>query len=275
MEQFHAQKGFQQCKKGTVEVHAAKQPVIFSSPRIPISSLFHLHLSITVCTLVIHQKTNLFMKRINVLIAGVILFASCNSASNETKETKDSAASAKKEEAFVPVDKATMEKACQVYGTPGAVHAMMKSWDGNWTYENTMWMHPDSPAMKSTGMCTNKTILNGLFQETVFKGAMPGMPFPFEGRGLMGYDNAKKVFINNWTDNMGSGMIRTEGPWDEATKSVTLKGKSINPINGKDCDWREVFKVIDDKTQTTEIYCPSPKDGKEYKMMEIKLTRGK
>jgi hypothetical protein len=35
---------------------------------------------------------------------------------------------------------------------------------------------------------------------------------------------------------------------------------------------REVFKVIDDKTQMMEMYGPAP-DGKEYKMMEIKLTR--
>jgi hypothetical protein len=35
---------------------------------------------------------------------------------------------------------------------------------------------------------------------------------------------------------------------------------------------REIFKVIDDKNQLMEMYGPGP-DGKEYKMMEIKLTR--
>ncbi len=35
---------------------------------------------------------------------------------------------------------------------------------------------------------------------------------------------------------------------------------------------REIFKIIDDNTQTLEMYT-TQKGGKEYKSMEIKLTR--
>ena len=213
------------------------------------------------------------MKRINVLIAGVILFASCNSASNETKETKDSSGSAKKEEAFVPVDSATSMKNWMVYMTPGEVHKMMATWDGTWNTETSMWMKPGQPPLKSTGKMVNKMILNGLFQESVYKGDMMGMPF--EGHGTMGYDNAKKMFVSTWVDNMTSGIMKMEGPWDEATKSITLKGNGVDFNTGKDCPGREVFKVIDSNTQTMEMYGPSPVDGKEMKVMEIKFTRAK
>lgn len=213
------------------------------------------------------------MKRINVLIAGVILFASCNSASNETKETKDTSANTKKEEAFVPVDSATAMKNWQAYATPSDVHKMMAKWDGTWNTEMNSWMSPDAPPVKSTGKCVNKMVLNGLYQENVYSGNMMGMPF--EGHGIMGYDNAKKMFVSTWVDNMGSGIMKMEGPWDEATKSMTLKGIGVDPSTGKDCHMREVFKVIDDNTQMMEMYGPSPKDGKETKMMEIKFTRAK
>ena len=73
---------------------------------------------------------------------------------------------------------------------------------------------------------------------------------------------------------MGTGIMKLEGPWDEATKSITLTGKMIDPSAGtaKETDIKEIFKIIDDKTQVMEMYGPYY-DGKEYKMMEIKYTR--
>jgi len=173
----------------------------------------------------------------------------------------------------VPVDSATRMQACMAYGMPGEVHKMIASMSGTWNFENTFWMDPAAPPMKSTGKAVNKTVLNGLFQESVHSGNMMGMAF--EGHGTLGYDNAKKMIVSSWVDNMSSGLMRLEGPWDAASKSVTLKGKCVDPVTGKDCDWREVFKVVDDNTHMMEMYGPNPKDGKEMKMMEIKYTRSK
>jgi hypothetical protein len=49
----------------------------------------------------------------------------------------------------------------------------------------------------------------------------------------------------------------------------------VDPASGKDCDMKEVFKVIDDNTHSMEMYGQNPKDGKEMKMMEMKFTRAK
>jgi Protein of unknown function (DUF1579) len=45
-------------------------------------------------------------------------------------------------------------------------------------------------------------ILGGRYQQSTTKGSFNNMPF--EGISLLGYDNAKKVFMNSWVDNMGT-----------------------------------------------------------------------
>ncbi|HVF81781.1 MAG TPA: DUF1579 family protein, partial [Flavisolibacter sp.] len=95
----------------------------------------------------------------------------------------------------------------------------------------------------------------------------------FKGTSTTGYDNAKKVFFSNWMDNMSTGIMNMEGTWDEAAKAINFKGKMICPANGKECEMREVYKIIDDNTQVMEMYGPDMKTGKEYKSMEIKFTK--
>lgn len=165
-------------------------------------------------------------------------------------------------------DEAQM-KAWTSYMTPGDVHKMIAKSDGKWNAEVTMWMEPGAAPSKSKAVCENKMILGGRYQQSTHHGTMMGMPF--EGMSLLGYDNAKKTFVSSWIDNMGTGVMQMEGTWDEATKTINLKGKCVDPITGKDMDIREVFKLVDDNNQTMEMYCTT--DGKEMKTMEIKFTR--
>jgi hypothetical protein len=160
----------------------------------------------------------------------------------------------------------------QAYMTPGDMHKMMASWDGTWTADLTMWEKPDAPPQKSTGTTVNKMVLGGRYQESVNTSTMMGMPF--EGHGTLGYDNLKKVFESTWIDNMGSGVMKMSGPWDAATKTVTLTGKMMDPMSGKEMDDKETFTVIDDNTQMMNMYGKGP-DGKEFKTLEIKFTRKK
>jgi hypothetical protein len=164
-----------------------------------------------------------------------------------------------------------MMKAWQSYMTPGDIHKMIAKSDGKWNSEVTMWMAPDTPPTKSKSVCENTMILGGRYQQSIHKGTMMGMPF--EGISLLGYDNAKKIFLSTWIDNMGTGIMQMEGTWDEATNSINFKGKSVDPTTGKDIDIREVFKLVDDNNQTMEMYCTT--DGKEMKTMEIKFSRQK
>jgi uncharacterized protein DUF1579 len=155
------------------------------------------------------------------------------------------------------------------YMTPGDVHKMLAKADGEWLSEATMWMDPAAPPTKSTATVVNKMILGGRYQYSTFSGNMMGMPF--EGISILGYDNAKKIYLNTWIDNMGTGIMMMEGTWDEASKTINFKGKMVDPTTGKDEDVREIFKLVDDKTHTMEMY--GTKDGKEMKWMEAKLTK--
>ncbi|KAB1231749.1 DUF1579 domain-containing protein [Chryseobacterium viscerum] len=173
-----------------------------------------------------------------------------------------------------PVDSATAMKSWMEYATPGEMHKMLAKSDGTWTGETTMWMENGAKPMMSKSEATNKMMYGGRYQITNHKGDFMGMPF--EGMSIVGYDNSKKKFVNTWIDNMGTGMMHSEGDWNASTKSVEFKGKMTDPSRpGKDCDFREVFTFVDDNTQKLEMYGPDSKTGKEYKTMEIKYTRKK
>jgi Protein of unknown function (DUF1579) len=214
-----------------------------------------------------------------IFCAATLLLCACNNqqqtdvAKTDDKETVASpvAAEAKKEIPPMP-DSATMAKNWQAYMTPGDIHKMMAKWNGTWNSDITMWMQPGAPEQKSKGTVVNKMIFNGLYEESNHTGNMMGMPF--NGKSTMGYDVHKKEFVSTWIDNMGSGIMVLRGPWDEATKTMTLKGKTTDPGTTAEMEVRETFKIIDDNTQEMEMFMLMP-DGKEFKTMNIVFTRKK
>src|SRR4030095_6573387 len=161
-----------------------------------------------------------------------------------------------------------MMKAWIAFATPGEMHKLMSSWDGNWTTDITSWMDPTSPPQKSTGTVENKTVLNGLYQMGHYTGTMMGAPF--EGYSTLAYDNAKKMFVNTWIDNMGSGVVVMTGQYNPQTKTLELKGTQSDPMTGKDSALREVIKIMDDNTQFMTMY-GAGMDGKETKFMEMNM----
>ncbi|MBC7950013.1 MAG: DUF1579 domain-containing protein [Chitinophagaceae bacterium] len=220
------------------------------------------------------------MKRITLaLCAAAFLISSCN---NDTKTDEKTASESTKEsssadkdhkEAWVAVDSATMMKSWMEFMTPGEPHAMMAKSNGTWNGEMTMWMEEGGAPQKSMVKSVNTMILGGRYQQSKHTGSFEGMPF--EGVATMGYDNAKKMYVSSWVDNMGTGIMNLSGTWDDASKTVTLTGTQTNPATGKDCDIKETFKIVDENTQIMEMWGPDMKTGKQFKTMEIKYTRGK
>lgn len=160
-------------------------------------------------------------------------------------------------------------KAWMSYMTPGDIHKMLAKDDGEWNEEITLWMAPGAPPTKSTATASNKMIMGGRYQESRHAGNFMGMPF--EGYSVVGYDNAKKVFVSSWVDNMGTGIMFMEGKWDEKTKTIHFTGKTTDPSSGKDVPVRETFTWIDNNKQKMEMFITQA--GKEYKSMEILFTR--
>lgn len=161
-------------------------------------------------------------------------------------------------------------KAWEKYMMPGEGHQKLAKDNGEWTYEMAAWMDPQSEPMKSTGSCENKMILGGRYQQSTFKGTFMGQPF--EGISITGYDNAKKVYQSTWIDNMGTGIMMSEGKWDESTKSITFTGKGYDPAQGKDYQVKSVMKWPDANTQVMEMFMIQD-GGKEVKTMEMKARK--
>lgn len=207
-----------------------------------------------------------------ITICALLALVACNSQKDQSAaETKVAAAVTTTPSEPMP-DSATMAKNWQTYMTPGKEHAEMASWSGKWDGEVTMWETADSKPTTSTMTATNEMILGGRYQRSVNKGDFMGMPF--EGISTLAYDNAKKLYVSSWIDNMGTGMMTMEGSFDAATKTMNMSGKCVNPATGREQNVRETFTLVDADHQIMQMYGTGP-DGKEFKSMQIVYTRKK
>jgi Protein of unknown function (DUF1579) len=205
------------------------------------------------------------------LCASSILFFSCNNSGEKTDAAKTDSATTTEQPvtkdatpAAMP-DSAAMMKAWMDFATPGAMHKWMEKTNGTWEAEVSSWMAPDAPPTKSKATNVQTSFAGGRYVIGKFTGTMMGQPL--EGMSTMGYDNAKKMFTSTWMDNMGTGIVHMSGTYNEASKTLNLKGHQTDPMTGKDTDIREEMKMIDDNTYSMTMF-GAGMDGKEMKFME-------
>ncbi len=169
-------------------------------------------------------------------------------------------------------DEAAMQKAWEEYMTPGKVHKMLAMDDGTWNEEMTMWMAPGAEPVKNRMTAENRMILGGRYQQSKHSGDFMGMPF--EGISTVGYDNASGKMISTWIDNMGTGILYMVSDYDGKSKSMVFHGTAVDPMTKKEKKVREVYTMVDENTRRIEMFDTAP-NGKEYKSMEIIMTRKK
>jgi hypothetical protein len=155
------------------------------------------------------------------------------------------------------------------YMSPGPMHRMLAEMDGEWEEVITMYMDPSAPPATTNVTITKKMILGGRYQESKHKGDMMGIPF--EGIGTIGYDNAAKKFVSSWVDNMGSGLMYSEGVWNEDTKTLVFLGKLTDPVTGLEVEIRETLRIIDADHHEVKMF--TIKNGQEILNMEGKISR--
>ena len=158
-------------------------------------------------------------------------------------------------------------------------HKLLTDSLGTWSYTVKMWMDPSAPPQESKGTATRKAMMDGRFvvMDVTGKMEMPGpdgktKSMTFKGHGLEGYDNVKKKFVGTWMDNMGTGIMMSEGDYDPTTKTFTYRSE-MEPMPGMKTAVREVLKVTDKDHMTYEWY--ENRGGQDVKMMEISYTRKK
>lgn len=172
-----------------------------------------------------------------------------------------------------------MMKQMMELAKPGENHKLLDSLAGTWTYGVKMWMAPGAPPMESKGTAVRKPMMDGRYftMDVSGKMQMPGpdgkmKDFDFKGMSIEGYDNVQKKFVSTWIDNMGTGIIMSEGTYDPATKTFSYNAE-MEMIPGVKTKVREVVKIIDANHHNFEWY--EDRGGKEAKTMEISYTRKK
>ena len=168
------------------------------------------------------------------------------------------------------VDDAMMKKWME-YSTPGENHKVLDYFVGEWDYSLNWQMSPKDKPSKASGTTVGKWLLDGRFLKLHAKGTSNEKPF--EGYGVIGYDNVAKKYNGIWIDNMSTGMMKTWGYYYPSTKTFVEWGKFKDPVVGKQA-FKGVTTIKDNDKYTYEMYVTGA-DGKEFRMMEIVYTRKK
>jgi hypothetical protein len=96
---------------------------------------------------------------------------------------------------------------------------------------------------------------------------------PYQGFGIYGYDNQAKEFVSVWIDNHSTGIMQGKGKLSDDGKKLSWNYKAHCPIAEKVVSMREIETITGPNSKKLEAWGEDPKSGKEYKMMEIALTR--
>jgi len=155
---------------------------------------------------------------------------------------------------------------------PGEFHELLKDFVGTWTADAKMWMDPNAPPVESKGQATFKLIFDGRFLYGDFNAEFMGMPF--KGINIMGYDNFKREFFSIWLDNSTTGLLSSTGSYDTDTKKYHFIAEMFDPATGQTLELREEAHFAS-KDEYVSVTYAKPKDGKEFKNMEMKYTRKK
>jgi hypothetical protein len=156
--------------------------------------------------------------------------------------------------------------------TPGTPHKRLAELAGEWTFKNKMWMDPSAPPTESTGTATYRMIMGGRYLQTEQHGEFMGMPF--EGAGILAYDNVTRKYYSSWIDSMSTGLMLSTGTYDPARRAYTWLADMVDPTRPNvTLKIREVITIVDANTHRLEWY--QAEGGKEVKTMEIVYTRKK
>jgi hypothetical protein len=159
----------------------------------------------------------------------------------------------------------------------GENHKHLQEMAGTWSYTVKWWMSPEAPPNVSSGKMVARPVMDGRYviSEHTGKMQMPGadgkpMDMEFKGMSVEGYDNAKKKFVASWIDNMGTGIMMSEGTYDAASKTLTYLAE-YEPMPGMKTKMRQVVKTVDKNHRTMEFF--EDRGGNEVKTMEMSYER--
>jgi hypothetical protein len=148
---------------------------------------------------------------------------------------------------------------------PTEQHAKLEAYVGKWDFELKT-----SDGNSSKGKTEYKSECGGLWITSDFRTTFSG--FPFQGKGLDGYDPVKKKYVSVWVDSMTPAPMMFSGDYDK-DGVLHLSAEAAGP-DGQLANWRSVSKWINPDEHVFEMFL-TPKGGTEASMMTIRYKRTK
>ncbi len=167
-------------------------------------------------------------------------------------------------------DEEAMMKVYMQAAAPGAPHEQLAQLAGSWRIKSTSWQMPGAPPVETAGAAVKKMVLGGRYLQETLNSSM--MDMPFEGLGLLGYDNLRQEYSGVWLDNMSTQLMPYSGQYDPVHKTYTMKAEYLDAASGQLVTARMVTTVVSENEHRFEMFMPGP-DGKEFKGMEMVYTR--
>ena len=163
-----------------------------------------------------------------------------------------------------------MMEAFAKYGALGAPHHGFARRVGSWKVQARFWMAPGASPELSEGTSEVTLIMGGRYVMEKFEMSTPDGPF--NGLGIVGYDNIKGRYQSIWIDSMSTGVMTAEGTGDKDARAIEYTGEEPDPISNAYKPYRSVDRQLDDTTRRLETFESGP-DGKEFKAMELFYKR--
>ena len=142
---------------------------------------------------------------------------------------------------------------------PGKEHQWISTLAGEYTTKMAGMMGEEAGTSKT------ESILGGLWNVTHYDSKMMGQPF--KGIEIFGYDTVRQKYVSVWVDSMSTSLTTLEGSYDQATKTLTMRGKSTG------MDGQEAVMVNRTKFRKDGMLFEMSMEGEGGPMMAIDYNR--
>lgn len=163
----------------------------------------------------------------------------------------------------------------QKLATPGDMHKLLSDYCvGDFVIKSKMWMDPKGEPLSSEGTCKGEMVFGGRYLKETINLKNSEKKFEFNGMGLIGYDNGSEQFVHTFICDMGTGLDRFNGQYDEKTKTITFEGQGYIKDMGGTFSSRAVLTLVSKDERKIEMFTRYGKMD-EVKEMELSITRKK
>ena len=166
-----------------------------------------------------------------------------------------------------------MMKSMMAAAAVGPQHKALEPMAGVFKAVNKFKMNPTDEWQISEGTYEGEMCMDGRYLLMNIQANMMGMPF--QGMGCLGYDNTIKKYVAAWIDNMGTGIMRSEGTSSDGGKTITFGGEMMCPIENAMKQYRYTYEVKSSDEFVMRWWSPSMTDGKMFESMVVTYTRQK